>query len=45
MSNPFKVAVPDALSRRASEIYSEEKEVPDTPMVEYRHQSFMGDHS
>jgi hypothetical protein len=39
-ANTFKVAVPDALSRRVSEILSE-KEVPDTPMVEYKHISFM----
>lgn len=44
-TNPFKVAIPDALSRRASEIYSEEKEIPDTPMIEHKHISLINDFS
>ncbi len=43
MSNPFKLAIPEALSRRASEIYAEEKEIPDTPMVEYKHHSLLNE--
>jgi hypothetical protein len=31
------VAVHDTLSIRASEIYSEDKEIPDTPMIEHKH--------
>jgi len=32
-------------SRRASENYAEEKEVPDTPMIEHKHVSVVQDFS
>lgn len=48
MSNPFKVIAPQPpLSRRASEILSDhersDRQPPDTPMMEYKHISFIND--
>ncbi|CDW88896.1 wee1-like protein kinase 2 [Stylonychia lemnae] len=45
MSNPFKMVAAQSRLRRMSEYSIDEKEVPDTPMVEYRHSSYLNDTS
>lgn len=41
--NPFKTIAPQPLSRRTSEIHTEEKEVPDTPMTDCKHISMFNE--